>query len=205
MTDYQAMLALIRGRRSVREFTDRPVERADIERMVEAARWAPSNHNRQGWKFLVFQDRAALRSLADAVRAAVTSRLGRCGRLPPEEAARMVHYATLFAEAPCAVLVLHKRSVAIGREVLEGLDRPELVSGEPLSAAMAVQNLLLAAHCLGLGACVATAPLLAAEVWRDQADLPAGFEPTCVVAVGHPRRQPPPPVRKPLEQILELR
>ena len=90
-------------------------------------------------------------------------------------------------------------------ELLAETDRAEWVSGEPLSAAMAVQNVLLAAHCLGLGACVLTAPLLVGEVWRELDDLPMGFEPTCVIAVGYPDQQPCPPQKKPLEQILEYR
>lgn len=203
--DYQALLETMRSRRSIRSFTDRKPSRADIERLVEAARWAPSNHNRQGWKFMVFEDRDELRRLAERVRASLAERLGKSERIRPAQAAEMLRYATLFAEAPLAILVLHKRSVAVGRELLAGARDPKLVSGEPLSAAMAVQNLLLAAHCLGLGACVLTAPLLAGEVWRDLDDLPLGFGPTCIVAAGYPAHQPSPPRRKPIEKILTYR
>ena len=58
---------LLRSRRSVRAFTDRLPDRALLDRLIEAARWAPSNHNRQGWKFLVFQDKAQIRELARTV------------------------------------------------------------------------------------------------------------------------------------------
>jgi nitroreductase len=118
----------------------------------------------------------------------------------------IIHYATLFADAPCVILAMHKRPAAVGRELLAGESLPELVSGEALSTAMAVQNVLLAAHSLGLGACVMTAPLLAAEPWKDLLDLPQGFEPTCVIAVGYPSRPVgTSPRRKPLERILEYR
>ncbi len=70
---------------------------------------------------------------------------------------------------------------------------------------MAVQNLLLAAHAGGLGACVMTAPLLAGDVWKAVADLPAGFEPTCIIAVGRPAENPEPPRRKALENIIDYR
>ena len=70
---------------------------------------------------------------------------------------------------------------------------------------MAVQNMLLAAHVLGLGACVMTAPLLAPDVWKEHGDLPAGFEPTCVVAVGYPAEAPVPPRKKLMERIVEYR
>lgn len=204
--DYPVALEMMRSRRSIRSFTDRRPPRADIERLIEAARWAPSNHNRQGWKFIVFEDREQLRTLAQRIAASLLKRIQTANRIPPSQAQDMIRYATLFAQAPIAVLVMHKRSLAIGRELVAGADHKELVCGEPLSAAMAVQNMLLAAHCLGLGACVLTAPLLAGEVWKQLDDLPMGFEPTCVVAVGYPDRQPPPPPRrKPLEQILQYR
>jgi len=44
---------VVEARRSTRAFSDRPVEPAKIERMLEAARWAPSCGNRQPWRFVV--------------------------------------------------------------------------------------------------------------------------------------------------------
>ena len=203
--DYEGLLELMRTRRSVRTFSDRPLDHVDVERLIEAARWAPSNHNRQGWKFIVFEDRRRLSELGEKVRSSVSRRLEQLPRITGEHAGQMIHWATLFADAPCVVLAMHKRSAAVGRELLSGARRPELVSGESLSTAMAVQNLLLAAHALGLGACVLTAPLLAGEVWEELDDLPMGFEPTCVIALGYPNEQPPPPRRKTVAQILDYR
>ncbi|HUW58285.1 MAG TPA: nitroreductase family protein [Planctomycetota bacterium] len=203
--DYEGLLELMRTRRSVRTFSDRPLDHVDVERLIEAARWAPSNHNRQGWKFIVFEDRRRLSELGEKVRSSVSRRLEQLPRITGEHAGQMIRWATLFADAPCVVLAMHKRSAAVGRELLSGARRPELVSGESLSTAMAVQNLLLAAHALGLGACVLTAPLLAGEVWEELDDLPMGFEPTCVIALGYPNEQPPPPRRKTVAQILDYR
>lgn len=44
---------IIAARRSRRAFSDRPVEPAKIERLIEAARWSPSNGNRQPWRFVI--------------------------------------------------------------------------------------------------------------------------------------------------------
>src|SRR5487761_1098180 len=44
---------LLQERRSVRKYQDRPVPRAYIEQIIEAARWAPSPHGRQPWRFVV--------------------------------------------------------------------------------------------------------------------------------------------------------
>jgi nitroreductase len=88
---------------------------------------------------------------------------------------------------------------------LAGLKNPDLISGEPLSAAMAVQNLLLVAQSLGLGTCVLTGPLLAHGVLAGALKLPAGHDLTCLVALGHPAESPAPPRRKSIEQIAEFR
>ncbi|MCY2932443.1 MAG: nitroreductase family protein, partial [Planctomycetota bacterium] len=157
MMSPEALFELLRSRRSVRAFTDRPVDRATLDRLIEAAQWAPSNHNRQGWKFIVFQDRGHIADLAARVGESLKTRLASANRRVAAQGQELVHFGTLFAQAPVAILALHKKSPAVGRALLGEAGRQ--VSAEALSAAMAVQNMLLAAHAMGLGACVMTAPL----------------------------------------------
>ena len=202
-SDYESLMGLITARRSVRRFDDRPVERGDIERLVDAARWAPSNHNRQGWKFVVFSDAAELTALAGKVRQSLTARLADCPGIPQNRADELIEHATDFAAAPRVVLVMHKRASLAAGELFAG---NTLASGEALSAAMATENMLLAAASMELAACVFTAPLLGRDVWEQIDDLPLGFDPTCLVAIGHPSGPvPEPPRKKRVEQIIEYR
>jgi coenzyme F420-0:L-glutamate ligase / coenzyme F420-1:gamma-L-glutamate ligase len=204
MTDYETLLKLIRDRRSIRSFSKREVSREQIEQLIEAARWAPSNHNRQPWRFLVLEDGQQIEVLARTVAQGLAARLK---TLPPAAAgfaAEFEHYATFFVGAPVLLVVLHRQPVSVAADLLRGLDNPALVSGEPLSVAMAVQNLLLAAHTLGLGACVLTAPLVAQPAVGNALTLPAGYGITCFVAVGYPGESPAAPRRKSLEQIVEF-
>jgi len=203
--DYGELLELLKSRRSVRRFSREPLSQGDLEKLIEAARWAPSNHNRQGWKFVALTDREQIRDLAQEVKAALAERFTTETGLLSQQIDEAIVHATLFAEAPCVLLVMHKRPTALATEMLAGTPNPELISGEPLSAAMAVQNLLLAAHALGLGACTMTAPLLASEVILSMPDLPPGLVPTCLIAVGHPAEAPGTPRRKRVDQILEYR
>jgi nitroreductase len=203
MIDYEQLLELIRTRRSVRSFEDRPVDRDDLNRMLEAARWAPSNHNRQPWKFMVIEDRARIRELAEVVREGAERKLEALPEVAAAHAAGLVRHATFFEAAPVVIVVLHKQPIAAAASLWEGLPRPELVSGEPLSAAMAMQNLLLAAHALGLGACVMTAPLLA-ENLTGELRVPPGLVITGLIAVGHPAGVSQAPRRKALEHIAEF-
>jgi coenzyme F420-0:L-glutamate ligase / coenzyme F420-1:gamma-L-glutamate ligase len=204
MMDADAFFEVIRSRRSVREFTDRVPDQQTIEQLIDAAQWAPSNHNRQGWRFIVFRDRVQLAGLAEKISTAVRETLTAANRLDAPNGKELLHYSTLFATAPVVILAMHKRSAAINRVLVEAGGGGK-VSGEAISTAMAVENMLLAAHVLGLGACVMTAPLLAPGVWEKLENMPAGFQPTCVVAVGYPAQTQPAPRRKPLDQIVEFR
>ena len=203
--DPRDLLELMKSRRSVRRFRADPVPRDVLERLGEGARWAPSNHNRQGWKLLVFADRAWIRSLAERVRLSLRERFQGVSRLPAEALESLLRHATWFDEAPCLAVVLSKGPSAASAGLLEGLARAELVSGEPLSAAMATQNLLLLAHASGLGACILTGPLLAPGALDAIPDVPSGFHVLCLVALGYPAEDPAPPRRKSLEHLLEFR
>jgi len=200
----EAFFDVLRSRRSVRAFTDRLPDQTLLDRLIEAAQWAPSNHNRQGWKFIVFRDKAQIRELSEKVRQTLGDSLASSNRLLAAQGQELLHFATLFEKAPVVILAMHKKSPAVGKALI-GASSSRYVSSEAISTAMAVQNLLLAAHVLGLGACVMTAPLLAGGVWESLPDLPAGFEPTCLVAVGYPAEEPSPPRRKSLEHIVEYR
>lgn len=197
-------LELISARRSIRKFADRQPDRATIARLVDAACCAPSNHNRQGWKFVVFEDREEIAALSARIRDEMAKRLQQTRRIGEEHAKEVLHFSGAFDQAPVLILAMHKRSPAVGRSLLAEAASP-LASGEALSTAMAVQNLLLAAHALGLGGCVMTAPLLATDAWRSLPELPPGFEPTCLVALGYPAEIPAAPPRKALEHVLEFR
>jgi nitroreductase len=203
MIDYEQLLELLRSRRSIRRFADQSVSREDLARLLEAARWAPSNHNRQPWRFLVLDDRERIRGLARSVGQSLAVKLKSLPALASAYAGDLAHYATLFAQAPVVIVALHKHPVSVSAALLEGVPNPGLVSGDPLSVAMAVQNLLLAAHALGLGACVMTAPLLVQDAVAGALRLPAGHDLTCFVALGYPAESPEPPRRKKLEQCSE--
>jgi nitroreductase/NAD-dependent dihydropyrimidine dehydrogenase PreA subunit len=61
------VMELLKTRRSIRAFRDKPIEKADIETIINGARFAPSGHNSQSTKFLVVQDRAVLDEVSATV------------------------------------------------------------------------------------------------------------------------------------------
>jgi coenzyme F420-0:L-glutamate ligase / coenzyme F420-1:gamma-L-glutamate ligase len=204
MMDMKEFLGILKSRRSVRTFTDRVPDKQRLATLIEAAQWAPSNHNRQGWKFLVFLNQSYIKELSQRVRETLTSTLATANHFVAAQGQELIHFATLFENAPVVILAMHKKSPAVGQSLLDDC-AVKSINSEAISTAMAVQNLLLAAHVMGLGACVMTAPLLAGSVWQSLPDLPMGFEPTCLIAVGYPAETSPPPRRKPTAQIVEFR
>ena len=62
----ETFLELVRKRHSVREFLDKPIERAKIDLCVEAARLAPSAENVQPWRFVIIDDKEQLARLSRA-------------------------------------------------------------------------------------------------------------------------------------------
>ena len=60
----EAVLALLKGRRSIRRYRPDPVPDEMIEQLLEAGQWAPSASNRQPWQFIVVRDEAILKQVA---------------------------------------------------------------------------------------------------------------------------------------------
>jgi len=69
MTESDVLFDIIRGRRSIRRFLEKPVPAELLERLMEAACWAPSASNRQDWFFTVVTSVSTKRKMAQAVRA----------------------------------------------------------------------------------------------------------------------------------------
>lgn len=77
-----ALLDLIKHRKSVRDFLDKPVEREKIMKCVEAAWLAPSACNAQPWKFVVVDDKGLKDKLCDAAFGGIYSMNAFCKKAP---------------------------------------------------------------------------------------------------------------------------
>lgn len=184
MDNDNPVLQAIRARRSIRRFRADPVPPALLEAMLDAARWAPSAHNRQPWRFAVLRDPAPKERLA----AAMGVRL-RADRLADGDAVDDVErdvarsHARITAAPVVIVACLTMADMDAYRDARRaGAERLMAVQ----STALAVQNLLLAAHALGLGACWMCAPLFCPDAAREALGLPADWEPQALVTMGWP-------------------
>ncbi|WP_238626164.1 nitroreductase family protein [Aggregatilinea lenta] len=181
------LIEVMRGRRSVRRYQDRPVPEAVLGALLDAARWAPSAHNRQPWRFavltdLVQRDRLA-RAMGERFRADLTA-----DRLDPDAVERQVSRSyQRISGAPAAIVVCMSMADMDVYPDARRAGAERIMATQ--SVALAVQNLLLAAHQAGLGACWICAPLFCPDVVRDTLALPADWEAQALITLGYPAQE----------------
>lgn len=197
------MLELIRSRRSIRRYTEQAVPREMVNRLLEAARWAPSAHNRQPWRMAVLETLAAKQAVAQAMAARLRAdRLadGDAPELIEQDAARSQQRIT---QAP-VVLVLCLTLAEMDTYPDERRREAERLMAVQ-SVAMAAQNILLAAQAEDLGACWMCAPLFCPEAVSAALNLPADWEPQALITLGYPANNGKPASRKSLSEICLIR
>jgi len=185
----------IRQRRSVRKYLQKKVSNEVISEVLAAARWAPSAHNSQPWRFIVLDDVSVKRKLADAMAEAWAKDLQRDGLTV--EPVKRDERVERFAAAPVLLLACLTMD---GLRKFPDLERQMCERDLAVqSFGAALQNLLLAAHAKGLGACWFCAPAFCKETVRKILEIPDSVEPQAFVAMGYPAEKPKVPIKKLLE------
>ena len=196
-TPARALLDSIRSRRSIRRYRPDPIPREWVRALLEAARWAPSAHNRQPWRFAVVEDPRLKARLARAMGERLAADLRQDG-VPEERIAEDVARSyERIVSAPLAIVVCLSM-LEMDRypdERRQAAERTMAIQ----SVAMAGQNMLLMAHALGLGACWICAPLFCPEAVQEALGLPSDWEPQGMILVGFPAGLPRGKPRRPIE------
>lgn len=182
-----ALFAMIQSRRSIRRYEQRPVPNAVLQRLLEAAQWGPSAHNRQPWRFAVLVDAERKAALATAMGTRFRADLAG-DAMPEDQIDRQV--ARSFArltEAPALIVLF------VSMADMDQYPDPHRQVAEHTmavqSVTLAAQNLLLMAHAEGLGTCWICAPLFCPDVVRDVLSLPTDWEAQGLITVGYPAEQ----------------
>jgi len=179
--------ALIQGRRSIRRYREQTIAPAVLEKLLHAATWAPSAHNRQPWRFCVVTSAVTKLALSQRMADQWRRDLQRDGTDPAVVERRAAISQARMTSAGALILA------AVSMEEMDrypdaGRNQAEWTMAVQ-SVALACQNLLLAAHHYGLGACWMCAPLFVPDLVRNELQLPAIWQPQALITVGYPAEE----------------
>jgi F420 biosynthesis protein FbiB-like protein len=195
-----ALPEIVAGRRSVRAFQAREVPPEMVRQVLEAARWAPSPHGRQPWRFALLSGAGARQRLADAMGDEWRRQLALDGQDAATVELRLQKSRERITGAPVVIVPCL---------YLEDLDRypdDERQAAETTMAIQslgcAVQNMLLTAYSLGLDAGWMCAPLFCPDTVRAALGLDETLIPHALIPLGYAARDPVRRPRRPLDELV---
>ena len=167
----------IRGRRSIRSYTEEEVTDAELNAILEAATWAPSPCNKQSWRFVVVRKPETIEKLYKA-------------------ASYSTQHQIFVKKAKIVIVVC--TDLGLYRTFPNKERALNLFTIQETAAA--TQNLLLAAHALGLGACWVS--LFSEDQVKEALALPKNVRPLVIVPLGHTKSRTNPKPRKLLKDVV---
>lgn len=209
----RSFFALVETQRALRRFRPDPVPLGLVRRVLAAATRAPSARGAEPWVFVVVRDAARRAAIGERYRAAWDAGERYTDATDADRDVRTrPHYARMMrgardlagrlAEVPVLIVC------CLDHAQLGPVAGPDGTLASPVAAYAsifpAVQNLLLAAHALGLGTTLTTLHRMFEDDLRALLALPASLEPVAIVPLGWPRDRPGPTRRKPVDEVAFL-
>lgn len=167
-------------RRSIRSYEAAPVDGEKLELIMKAGIWAPSASNTQPWHFTVITDAKTIDEINDMGKAFMAKSDSETHRKRGNDPdAHILHHA------PCVILASYDTQRSWGR----------------VDTGLATQNIMLAAHALGLGTCFIGffTPWLQSEdgkTYTSKFPIPDGYTPSHFITLGTPAAPTPKRDRK---------
>ncbi|MFJ4921378.1 coenzyme F420-0:L-glutamate ligase [Streptomyces sp. NPDC088725] len=198
----EAVREAVTQRRTVREFTEDPVDPGAVRRAVAAAVTAPAPHHTTPWRFVLLESPGARTRLLDAMRDAWIADLRRDGK-SEESIAKRVRRGDVLRKAPYLVVpcLVTDGAHTYGDERRDGAEREMFV----VAAGAGVQNFLVALAGERLGSAWVSSTMFCPDVVREALDLPAHWDPMGAVAVGRAAAPPRERPARSADSFIEVR
>jgi nitroreductase len=211
MSSADTLYSILSTTRSIRRISTDPINPEVLNRVLQAAVWAPSGGNRQPWRIIAVRDRAKKQQLSDIYTQEWTKyvelNMTRVAGQPDSVVEQVrrglaigTHLAENLADVPVVAMFVHDP-----REIFvtdANLGRTSVVGGASLYPA--VQNLLLAARAEGLGGVLTTLISSREPEVRTVLELPEPWGVYAMVPLGHPVGNHGPLRRAPLESMVKF-
>lgn len=166
---------MFKERRSIRKFKDKNIPGKAINKLIDAARWAPSGLNLQPWKFLIVEDKKTkqkVRKIYDSARKKLN----------------LYEQDTSFVENATLIFALSEKAPYATQSIF-----------------MAIENILLAATSLNLGSIVMTAICKEENKLKKLLKIPNKYKIEALIPVGYSDENPKPKPRKSIKQITTIK
>ncbi|MFD5553001.1 coenzyme F420-0:L-glutamate ligase [Streptomyces sp. NPDC127068] len=198
----EAVREAVTQRRTVRAFTEEPVDPGAVRRAVAAAVTAPAPHHTTPWRFVLLESADSRLRLLDAMRDAWVADLRRDGK-SPESIARRVRRGEVLRRAPYLVVpcLVTEGAHHYGHARRDAAEREMFV----VAMGAGVQNFLVALAGERLGSAWVSSTMFCRDVVREVLGLPADWDPMGAVAVGHPAGEPKERPARETEAFIEVR
>lgn len=183
------LMQAIKERRSIRKYKSDPIREEDLNTLLEAARWAPSWANTQCWRLIIVRNPEIKARLADTLRTLTPGGRNRS--------------ADALINAPVAIVACAERELSGMYRSAEGRRTPMTNKGEwwfMFDVALAMNNLTLAAHSLGLG--TVHIGLFDAQEAAKVLNVPENVAVVEIMPLGYPDEQPSARPRKSPEEFV---
>lgn len=208
----ESILKSIKERRSIRAFKPEAISAEQLNELIEAARFAPSGTNFQPWRFLVVINPELKKRMAQVIEEKLHSLAQDIGEgdFKDSSFSNYLDFFTFFKDAPAVIAPLYKLYPSVFGSLSgekqpkknSAIDQRESIAIQSVSAA--VQNILLAAHSMGLGGCWMSNPLIAQKELEQLLGVKDPWKLMALIPVGKPASIPPVSRRKEPKVIMKL-
>lgn len=183
------IIDIIKSRRSIRKYTDRPLDKNTLDKLIEAAQWAPTGMNEQPWGFIAVEDKTLIKELSDRSIPYIKELVEQDRKFERYKRRLNVKNFSIFYHAPCVIIILGKKSAF----------SPEN------DCAMAAQNMMLAAWSMGIGSCwIGMMRVLDMDAWfRETFEVPDAYTIIAPIALGYFEGQNIPVIERNNPEILK--
>ena len=199
------MIEEILTRRSIRRFLQKPIPQADLDEILEAGMWAPSEQNAQPWKFIVVRGaerKAMVKRLKEGI---MRNRKGDDTAIFSKGYDKFIpsaiYTARILEQAPVIVFVLNTKGLDYRNTYTPDQYMMELADIQSISAA--IQNMCLEATAHKIGSLWTCNVFFAYDELKEW--LGEDGEMVAAIAFGYTDREVKPMPRKPLSEVVEYR
>lgn len=189
----------IQDRRSIRKYKSLPVDKEDIDQVIEAAILAPSAKNRQPWKYLVYTEAGKAAILDEMEKGLLREKNGQA-ILPESRGGLLDAFYTLkvMRQAPVLIIILNEN----GKTPFEEIDTDHRITEicDTLSIGASIENMLLKATELGYGTLWIANTCFAYSELETYINMPGQI--VGAVSLGYPDESPNKRPRKSLDEVV---